>query len=141
MARRPSRDEPIPLGKDAGTRFTRVWVTELAKFLRVNVGDLQKWADDRGILYRQGRGTGRAPAFYVTEQTAMRAIAHFRARQGGEYLKGRKYFEHLELFRRRRLRLKEAARGVGGVSPQIPLANPRAGTEDEALEAQAPTAE
>jgi len=135
MARRPSRDEPIPLGKDAGTTKDRVFVKDLARYLRISCGALKKWADDRGILYRVSRGACFEPIPYVTEQTAMRAIGHFRAKQGAECMKNRRFFEEKEqerlaMARRRALKGAKAPTN-GGLTPQLPLANPRAGTEDE----------
>lgn len=131
MARRPSRDEPFALPKGPAVLGARVYLKELAGFLRVSVSVVRKWVDDRGILYWESRGSGRHALAYVSEHAAMRAIAHFRAKQAEPNPKGHVFLQKLRVMDKQKA-LKGARAPInGGLTPQAPLANPRADTEDE----------
>lgn len=138
MTRRPERDEPLALDLSAATRGGRVYLYELSKYLHHKVRDLRIFANNQGILYWHGRGAGRAKVPYVSEQGAMRIIAHIRAIQGAEYLEG-KAFHELRLAaaaclaraharKREKLKVDKQALEAKG---RLLLAIPRAGTEDE----------
>lgn len=142
MARRPNLDEPFTCHSGAATRGTRVFVPELAKFLSENSVKIRRFAERHGILYWLSRGHGHKAVPYVTEAGAMRAIAYFRAKQGAAYMKGQQLHEVRERVARNtriwRRRKGDNAPTNGGNTPHLPIANPPAGTEDEAPEAQAP---
>lgn len=138
MTRRPERDEPLALDLGAARRGGRVYLRELAAYLHHKPRDLRIFANNQGILYWQGRGAGRASVPYVSEQGAMRIIAHIRAIQGAEYLEGRPFHElrlaaaaYMTRAKARKLeKLKEENQALEAKC-RLLLAIPRAGTEDE----------
>ena len=138
MTRRPERDEPLALDLGAATRGGRVYLRELAAYLHHKVRELRVFANNQGILYWQGRGAGRSSVPYVSEQGAMRIIAHVRAIQGAEYLEGKPFHElrlaaAAQMARsnaRKREILKQENQALEAKS-RLLLAIPRAGTEDE----------
>ncbi len=108
-----------------------MYLNELAEFLRITPARLRRWFEDRGIMHWQGLGCGYSPVGYVSEHAAMRAIAHFRAIQGEPGEKGLRIFQRLRKHERNRALKGDRFPTNGGLSPQLPIANPRADTEDE----------
>lgn len=67
----------------------RVYVKEIAQFLRHRTGLIRKFAREAGLLRKVSLGPARPGAEYVSPYGAMRIIAWVRAQQGQVYLEGK----------------------------------------------------
>lgn len=77
----------------------RIYLIELAQFLHVPTIRVRKWARRQELIRKQGMGGAVRSIEYVTQRGAMRIIAHFRAIQGEEYLKGKDFHARLDAVR------------------------------------------
>lgn len=111
MTRRPALDKSSVLPFRAERTGERIFVRELAKFLRVHGAEMLRVAKRMrvyhpGSVYREWA--------WVTPLGAMRLIAYFRAKQEATYETGSKkrFHERLEVLRRHRQ--KKLARRAAG---------------------------
>lgn len=92
MARRPEGDERLVVPAcSVAERGRRVYVTELGRYLGHPLPQIYRFLRKRGLLHYASRGAAHDPTPYVTEETALRVIAHCRAIQGEVYLQGKDY--------------------------------------------------
>lgn len=119
MARQPDGDERLVAQScSVVTTGDRVYVKELAEYLGHPLVLVRRYLRQRRLMHKVSRGSSYPPIAYVTEATALRVIAHFRAIQGEQYLQGKDFHARLErerAARRRlyaRLRAKEAVRSA-----------------------------
>jgi hypothetical protein len=134
MARQPDDDERLLVPACSGTKGERVYLVELARYLRHPLPKVRKRAKYLGILYKVSRGTGLHPVAYVTIEGAMRLIAHFRAEQGRIYMSGKDFHAEAEraaMGEARRRAKRKAEREALLARSHLALAFPRAETEDE----------
>jgi hypothetical protein len=118
MTHRPAGDERTVVPARAGVTKERVWLSELARYLRQRTQVLRRFAKRQGLL-KKAHGHTISDLYYVSPYGAQRIIAYIRAIQGDAYLHGKQPLERTERQYRARLR------------KQLPIAFPSAATEDE----------
>lgn len=88
MPRRPAADERLVVPPRSGATNERVYILDLAQFLRIQSGQIvrlaKRWGFYRYKYYRPQLG----PVAWVSPYGAMRIIAYIRACQGEMYLQG-----------------------------------------------------
>lgn len=138
MAHRPAEVSRAILPARTATWGTRVFLKDLAEYLHERTSKLCVRARGWGILHRIGLGSGRASEYWVTEQGALRLIAHFRALQGAEYMAGRQFHEvkaknaaRMKVEHARQRAQRKAERAALNVRTHLCIAIPPAGTEDD----------
>lgn len=108
MARQPSSDERSVLPPPGNSpKVERFFLVEIARFLRCSPRDLSALLRKRGHLRRLSPGPLRAPVLWTTARGLQIAIAHFRARQGEKYQRGKD-----PLAEQDRQRAKKQSRGT-----------------------------
>jgi hypothetical protein len=113
MTRRPDADETIILGTCSGWKGgERFYIADLALYLHTSTNAIRRWGRKQQLMKRlvlKCRGYGAVE--YFTRYGALRVIAHFRALQGEDYLRGRDYHRNKEVktewFKRKRARLSK----------------------------------
>ncbi len=70
--------------RDSDAKKERIPTAELAAFLRVSAGRVNKWARSKGLLHSNSLGVGGHRFRWVTAWGAMQGIAHFRGLQGAK---------------------------------------------------------
>lgn len=114
MTRHPASDERSVLGPPAkymkGERF---FLVEIARFLRCSRGDLAKFLRREQQLRSLYPGPCRDAVKWTTARGFTLAVAHFRAIQGAEYLKGRDPLRKMDAARAAGARKRTLLKGAG----------------------------
>ena len=120
MTRQPFSDERSVLPPFDKRRNTgRIYLMELARFLRVKVLPLGRFLARRGLIYGVIVRRNGAKARWTTPRGAQVAIVHYRAKQAEMWLRGRNPFEQADLKKRRMAAWadkQERKRGAEGVA-------------------------
>jgi hypothetical protein len=113
---------------------------ELARYLDHDQRYVRAYARRLGLLRFASGRSGFNGAFYLTPEGAQRVMAHIRAVQGKEYLRGKDYHaekeRHMQSVNAWRAK-KKAEQAALLARSQFAIAFPRAGTEDESREERA----
>ena len=92
MTRQPACDERLLGARPPTKGDERIFLTELAKYLRVRAGFIKRFANKRGVL-RSDRSAMRRRVWWVDAHGARAVIAYVRALQGAKWLAGRCPFD------------------------------------------------
>lgn len=98
----------------------RVYVRELAAYLGHPIRQVYRFIRSNGLLRWASQGAAREKIPWVTEQTALRVIAHCRATQGEVYLQGKDFARIVQSQREQgaRKRARRAAQKALGSTPE-----------------------
>lgn len=90
MARQPFSDTRSVLPPPSNApKVERFFIFEIARYLRCAPRDLVRLLRREGHLRKLSLGASRAGVWWTSGRGLQIAIAHFRAKQGAEYLKGK----------------------------------------------------